>query len=195
MASSAFGTAKRARCCRRSGLIAGAAWAVAALRTGDVASGGADKIIRVWRKIDGAGSTAAAAAAAGGGRLVGSPTLTINTAEMVCSLAELRGGVLAAGLFGRGGIEIWRITPEQQGTLLSTLPAQGWSVWSLCELPGDVLASGHGEGAVCTWDITDLANPKQSRALAAHNGAVHVLCLLLNGQLMSAGHDGRVFVW
>ena len=159
----------------------GAAWAVVALSSGDVVTGGADNTIRVWWHVE-------------GDRLLSSPRLTLNTAEPVCSLAELPTGALAAGLLGHVGIEIWGISQEQQGILLRTLPAQGWSVWSLRALPGSVLASGHGDGVVCTWDLTDLASPKRMRAKVQHKGAVHGLVVLLDGRLASSGCDGRLLV-
>lgn len=139
-----------------------------------LASGGADKTVRLWN-LD---------------------TLTLKRAyrgprDFITAVEFSRSGkLLAAGALD-GRIQIWSVMSSRR---LRTLTGHRGRVTDLAFSPsGDELASAGEDGTVRLWD---LKRGRILRALTGHVGGATAIAFSPDGQhLASAGVDGRVRLW
>lgn len=139
-----------------------------------LASGGADKTVRLWN-LD---------------------TLTLKRAyrgprDFITSVEFSRSGkLLAAGALD-GRIQIWSVMSSRR---LRTLTGHRGRVADLAFSPsGDELASAGEDGTVRLWD---LKRGRILRALTGHVGGATAVAFSPDGRhLASAGVDGRVRLW
>jgi cytochrome c len=140
-----------------------------------VASGGWDHEVRLWD------------AATGASRVLAGHAANVN------SVAFSRDGVLLASADYDGRILLWRVA---NGSLVATLPGNGFSINALAFAPNGRLLSASSDKTVRVWDAG------QRREIFRYGGREHpVLALALasddrDGMLVaSATSEGTVDLW
>jgi FOG: WD40 repeat len=141
---------------------------------GKLASGGEDRIIRLWN-VD----------------------MGVVLRELQGSIGEIyglafhpKGNILASGEFAgleASKIHLWN---SETGEEVSAVPHKGGSVWNVAFTnDGHYLASGGGDSTVRIWDTSDLSNPRLiAQQVTADGNEVYGLAFDKTGtQLASAG--------
>jgi WD40 repeat protein len=100
----------------------------------------------------------------------------------------------ASGTAGRPALCRWSET-ERAFVFLQQLPIERASTF--LELPDRSLLSGDSTGQICSWrPDTSSGGWQKAGALQAHEGPIHALANLRNGDLISAGgHEPQLKVW
>lgn len=112
-------------------------------------------------------------------------------------LLETHSGYLlawASGTVGRPALCRWSET-ERAFVFLQQLPIERASTF--LELPDGSLLSGDSTGQLCSWrPDTSSGSWQKAGVLQAHEGPIHALATLGNGDLISAGgHEPQLKVW
>ena len=137
-----------------------------------LASGGSDGFIRLWRLPDGA--------PVAGWRAHG---------ESVYGLAFLQHdrALLSAGYDGR--LAVWRRDGRLERERITPSPITAFAV----DEPRDIVLTGHEDGRVRQWRLTDLALAAE---WTLHRDYVRAVTLhRATDRFASSGADGQVFVW
>ena len=139
-----------------------------------LASGGQDKVIRLWN------------------RALGDRILTGHRAD-VTALAFSRDGRTLASASLDGSIRLWDGATGQQ---LAELKGDG-EVRAIAFGPNNLLASAGGDRHVHFWEVApDRKSAKGKHTLRKHAAAVQALAFSRNGDTLASGDkDGVVILW
>lgn len=144
------------------------------LTQGMLASGGDDKIIRLWDVAS------------------GQEKATIgNSSARISSAIAMNDGTLGAIGYNDGHVELWDLASGQPRARLDN---DGGPVLSLAFHPnGRWLAVGHADGSVRFWDV----ETRQERTrLRGQGGRINALAFDDDGSRLAVGMaDGRIRIW
>ena len=157
-----------------------------------LASGSADRTVRLWNVTDPAHP-----------RPLGQP-LTGQHGNCVTSVAFSPDGHTLASGSGDGTVRLWNVTdPAHPQPLGQPLPTtSGNTVYAVAFSPdGHILASGNGNGTVTLWNVADPAHPQPlSQPLTTSSGNsgndVDAVAFSPDRPILASGNlDGTVRLW
>eukprot|EP00656_Telonema_subtile_P018832 TRINITY_DN20225_c0_g1_i2.p1 TRINITY_DN20225_c0_g1~~TRINITY_DN20225_c0_g1_i2.p1 ORF type:complete len:533 (-),score=83.35 TRINITY_DN20225_c0_g1_i2:175-1773(-) len=156
----------------------GTVWCIHAVAGSElVASGSADKTIRVWDLRSGVTS------------------LVMNGhSDAVRGLCVVQPGqqprLVSAG---DKTVRLWGLEPSEDPVSCQVLTGHAASVRCVCALDENVIASGSEDTLVKLWDLD---SSECCRVLAGHTEAVRCMCVCeADGALLTAGKDKSIRVW
>ena len=145
--------------------------AIAVLPNGQLASGAADKTIRLWDVATGA-----------------------ETARLEGHTGEIRAMVILPDerLASSGADKTIRLWDIATGAETAQLSGHGKSVIALAVLADGRLASGSDDRTIRLWDVKSGA---EVACLAGHGDSVNALAVLADGRLISGSSDRTIRLW
>lgn len=110
--------------------------------------------------------------------------------DWIYSIRYSPDGVLLASSDRSNGLMVWE---ADSGNLYASLTGHQSAVRSLdFRSDSNVLASASLDGTIKLWDMYEA---KEIKSWNAHAGGTSAIAFSHNGQIASAGHDGRVKLW
>ncbi|MBS0358983.1 MAG: WD40 repeat domain-containing protein [Proteobacteria bacterium] len=140
-------------------------------RTGELASGSTDKMIRIWNPSNGSCSK-----------------VLSGHSESVWALTFLPTGELVSGS-SDNTIRIWDVV---EGRCIQVLPGHTDAIYALCVLQSGVLVSGAADNTIRVWDVE---KGLCTKVLTDHKCAVSALKALPTGELASGSWDNTIRIW
>lgn len=186
---------------------------VTLLRGGDIASGGRDNVVRIWKKdknyentlvLEGHTGWVSSMLLLGDGKLVSGAydgTLKVwdnkKNYELINTYQGHTNGVSALIQFGKGNIvsssfDNIIIVRYKTFKIKETLKEHTFGVFCLAKLPNGFFASGSGDKTIKIWD----SECQVEKTLRGHNSTVSSLCTMKNKQLLASGSTDRTIkIW
>lgn len=108
-------------------------------------------------------------------------------AESVHALAFVSGERLVSASYDKT-LAVWNSDGTLHQRRVTPAPIGDMSVYEAA----DMIVTGHGDGVVRRWRLTDL---RLESEIALHRGGIYAVSHHPSGMYASSGHDGAVYVW
>ncbi|QJT04710.1 hypothetical protein G9272_34075 [Streptomyces asoensis] len=119
----------------------------------------------------------------------------LNQPRRLLSVAFGQGGRVLAAASERS-VRLWDVADRRAPVELSTLPVQSAApMWVAFRPDGDIIATGHTDGATRLWDVRDPRHPRPLATLPGHTAAVTSSAFSPDGRRLATTGDTTARLW
>ncbi|MFI5474223.1 hypothetical protein ACIA6D_28795 [Streptomyces cacaoi] len=119
----------------------------------------------------------------------------LNQPRRLLSVAFGQGGRVLAAASERS-VRLWDVADRRAPVELSTLPVQPAApMWVAFRPDGDIIATGHTDGATRLWNVRDPRHPRPLATLPGHTAAVTSSAFSPDGRTLATTGDTTARLW